>query len=58
MPSKKKSRRKRLERVSVRAELRDEPDWDKFAYALLQYVKLVSAQKDQAAQAKRKSTSP
>jgi hypothetical protein len=58
MPSKRKPTRKRLQRVSVRAELRDEPDWDKFAYALLQHVKLVSAQKDKAIKAKRKRSSP
>ena len=44
MPSKRKSTRKRLQRVSIRAERRDEPDWDKFAYALLQFVKLKSEQ--------------
>lgn len=42
MPRKKTTNKKRLERVSVRAERRPEPDWDKFAYALLQYVKLTS----------------
>jgi hypothetical protein len=55
MSSKKKPTGKRLQRVSVRAELRDEPDWDRFAYALLQYVKLTSAQKDKATKQKRKS---
>lgn len=45
MPSKRKPTRKRLQRVSIRAERRDEPDWDKFAYALLQFVKLKSEQK-------------
>jgi hypothetical protein len=43
MPRKRKSTRKRLQRVSVRAELRDEPDWDRFAWALLQYARLLSA---------------
>lgn len=43
MPRKRKSTRKRLERVSVRAELRSEPDWDRFAWALLQYARLLSA---------------
>ncbi len=56
MPRKKKSTRKRLQRVSVQAELRDEPDWDKFAYALLQYVKLKTANK--ASQSKRKPEHP
>jgi hypothetical protein len=31
--------------VSVRGELRSEPDWDRFAWALLQYAKLLNAQK-------------
>lgn len=47
MSSKKRPTKKRLQRVSVRAELRDEPDWDKFAYALLQFAKLKSEQKPQ-----------
>jgi hypothetical protein len=58
MPKKRKTTRKRLQRVSVKAELRDEPDWDKFAYALLQHVKLVQAQKEAAARAKRKPKGP
>jgi hypothetical protein len=58
MPNKRKPTRKRLQRVSVRAELRNEPDWDKFAYALLQHVKLVSAEKDKAAKKQRKRSSP
>jgi len=45
MPKKRKSTRKRLKRVSVRAEPRDEPDWDKYAWALLQYARLLSASK-------------
>lgn len=43
MPKKRKSTRKHLKRVSVRAEPRTEPDWDKFAWALLQYARLLSA---------------
>lgn len=35
-------RRKRLQRVSVRTERRDQPDWDRFAFALLQHTKSVS----------------
>jgi hypothetical protein len=46
MPSKRKAKRRRLERVSVRAELRPEPDWDRFAWALLQHARLLSASKD------------
>lgn len=45
MPRKRKTTRKRLHRVSVRAELRSEPDWDKFAWALLQYARRLSESK-------------
>lgn len=43
MPHKRKPTKKRLQRVSVRAERRDEPDWDRFAWALVQHAKIVSA---------------
>jgi hypothetical protein len=43
MPKKRKTNRKQLKRVSVRAELRDQPDWDRFAWALLQHARLLSA---------------
>lgn len=44
MPKKRKpTPKKRLTRVSIRAEHRSEPDWDKFAYALLQYVRIKAA---------------
>jgi hypothetical protein len=56
MPRKRKPIRKRLERVTVRAELRDEPDWDKYAWAVLQYARLLSAEKK--AQAKRPKGEP
>jgi hypothetical protein len=36
--------RKRLQRVSIRAERRPEPDWDRFAWALLQHARLVAKQ--------------
>lgn len=58
MPSKKKTTRKRLQRVSVRTERRPEPDWDKFAYALLQYVKLTNADKDAPTKQPKRKTSP
>ena len=45
MPRMRKNTRKRLQRVSVRAELRNEPDWDRFAFALLQYARILSAEK-------------
>jgi hypothetical protein len=41
MPRKKKTNRRRLERVSIRADRRPEPDWDRFAWALLQHTKAV-----------------
>lgn len=37
------NRRPRLNRVSVKAERHDQPDWDRFAYALLQYAKTLTA---------------
>jgi hypothetical protein len=46
MPRKRKqSSKKRLQRVSVRAELRDPLDWDRYAWALLQYARLLAADK-------------
>ena len=45
MPRKRKTTRQRLQRVSVRAELRDPVDWDKYAWALLQYARILSASK-------------
>lgn len=45
MARKKTTTRKRLSRVSIRAERRAEPDWDKFAYALLQHTRLLSEKK-------------
>lgn len=35
----KRARRARCLRVDARPELRAEPDWDRFAWALLQYVR-------------------
>jgi hypothetical protein len=52
MPNKKKSTRKRLQRVSVQAERRSEPDWDRFAWALLQHARLLST--NQSANGKTK----
>jgi hypothetical protein len=58
MPKKRKSvHKKRVQRVSVRAELRPEPDWDKFAWALLQHAKIVAARKE-ADETKRKAAKP
>jgi hypothetical protein len=44
MPRKRKTKRKKLERVSVRGERRKEVDWDRFAYALLQHARILSEQ--------------
>ena len=57
MPRKRKTNRKRLRRVSVRAEHREEVDWDKFAYAVLQHARLTLAQQQtkQSPKAKPKS---
>jgi len=49
MPRKRKPTKKRLQRVSIRAERHDQVDWDKFAYALIQHVRL----QQQAAAKKR-----
>jgi hypothetical protein len=43
MPRKGKLTKKRLQRVSIRAEHREQVDWDKFAWALLQHVRLQQA---------------
>jgi hypothetical protein len=40
MPKQRKTR-KRLSRVTVEAEERDELDWDRFAWALLQYARVL-----------------
>jgi hypothetical protein len=44
MPRKRKTNRRRLERVTIRAERREEVDWDRFAYALLQHARILSEQ--------------
>ena len=41
MPRQKNIGKKRLTRVSVEAELRDEIDWDRFAWALLQHCRSI-----------------
>jgi hypothetical protein len=58
MPRKKKTTRGRLQRVSIRAERREEPDWDRFAWALLQYTKIVSAREQAARRPKRNTDAP
>jgi hypothetical protein len=58
MPRKRKTQRKRLERVSIRAERRSEPDWDRFAWALLQHARILSeSQKAKTPTRKRKPSS-
>jgi hypothetical protein len=39
MASKKRTQRRKVTRVRVRAIRRSEPDWDRFAWALLQHTK-------------------
>lgn len=58
MPKKRKPGRKRLQRVSVRAELRDEPDWDKYAWALLQYARILSANKQATSKTPKRKLKP
>jgi hypothetical protein len=52
MPRKRKATKPRLQRVSIRAEHQPTVDWDKFAWALLQHVRL----QQQAAQKKGKGS--
>jgi hypothetical protein len=40
--NKRKPKRPKLGRVHVRSERRAEPDWDKFAWTLLQYAKTIA----------------
>ncbi len=54
MPRKRKTTRKRLQRVSVRAELRSEPDWDRFAWALLQHARILSENKQAKSKARKR----
>jgi hypothetical protein len=54
MPRKRKTTKGRLQRVSIRAERREEPDWDRFAWALLQYTKIISARQAATKQPKGK----
>jgi hypothetical protein len=42
MPRPKQTRKKRLTRVSVAAERRADIDWDRFAWALLQYARVLA----------------
>ena len=58
MPQKKNRKRQRLQRVSIRVEEREEPDWDRFAWALLQYTKIVSARGDDGAKPPKRKQSP
>jgi hypothetical protein len=53
MPHKKSTKRKRLERVSITAERREDPDWDRFAWALLQYARIIAEREASKGQTKR-----
>lgn len=52
MGGKGKSRRPRVLDVVAEGELRKEPDWDKFAWALLQHVKALRERSEQSQKAK------
>jgi hypothetical protein len=41
MPKQRKTGKKRLTHVRIEAEERDEIDWDRFAWALLQYARVL-----------------
>lgn len=57
MAKKDKTTRPRLRDVVAEGELRAEPDWDKFAWTLLQYVKLRREQAERkATQSKSEAT--
>ena len=45
MPRRKYPPRKRLQRVSIRGERSKEPDWDRFAWAVLQHARLVAGKR-------------
>jgi hypothetical protein len=51
------TKRRRLERVSIRAERHDQPDWDRFAFALLQYAKSLSESKPEPKHSKGRAKS-
>ena len=47
MPRRQKSAsRPRLDRVLVEGDLRDEIDWDRFAWAMLQYARILMENED------------
>jgi hypothetical protein len=47
MPRRKTINKQRLTRVSVEAEERDQIDWDRFAWALLQYARILAEAEDE-----------
>lgn len=49
MPKEQRPKRKPLTRVSVRAEHRDKPDWDRLAWALVQYARILVEAEDKKA---------
>lgn len=48
MPKRKTIHKKRLTRVSVEAEHRDDIDWDRFAWALLQYARVLAENEEES----------
>jgi len=49
MPKRNNVGKKRLTRVSVETERRQEIDWDRFAWPLLQYARILVEDEEQAA---------
>jgi hypothetical protein len=47
-----KTARPRITRVEAIGELRAEPDWDRYAWATLQYVKLLREKREKPHQSK------
>jgi hypothetical protein len=58
MSRKKKRARPRLDHVVVRADRREEPDWDRFAWALLQHARLVNRQRQEPESARKAEERP
>jgi hypothetical protein len=56
MGRKYKTTRPRLREVIAEGELRQEPDWDRFAWALLTYVKLRREEAERTAKNKSEPT--
>jgi hypothetical protein len=59
MPRKRKPTKPRLKRVTVRPEPRTEPDWERFAWAVLQHSRhLGEAGRSESPEAEQPGTEP